>query len=63
VNFKSSSGPSALMLAVGDCLPDITKYLLEVGADPNIPDHVSMTLALALHIRLLILLLSCNEVP
>jgi hypothetical protein len=51
------------MLAVGDCLPDITKYLLEVGADPNIPDHVSMTLALALHIRLLILLLSCNEVP
>lgn len=39
VNFKSSSGTSALMFAVDDGLTDIVKFLLEVGADLNIPDH------------------------
>ncbi|TVU00350.1 hypothetical protein EJB05_54245 [Eragrostis curvula] len=39
VNFKSPSGPSALMMAVDDQLTDIVKFLLDVGADPNIADH------------------------
>jgi len=35
------------MFAVDDGLTDIiVKFLLEVGADPNIPDHVIMALAL-----------------
>ena len=36
------------MFAVDDGLTDIVKFLLEVGADLNIPDHVIMALALAL---------------
>uniref|UniRef100_A0A0A9HUQ6 Uncharacterized protein n=1 Tax=Arundo donax TaxID=35708 RepID=A0A0A9HUQ6_ARUDO len=43
VNFKSPSGPTALMMAVDDGLTDIVKFLLEVGADPNIRDHHGKT--------------------
>jgi hypothetical protein len=55
VNFKSSSGPSALRFAVDDGLTDIVKFFLEVGTDPNIPDHVRMALTLALLFHCLML--------
>ncbi|GJN35393.1 hypothetical protein PR202_gb24165 [Eleusine coracana subsp. coracana] len=38
VNNKTPHGPTTLMLAVDDGLADIVKFLLEAGADPNIPD-------------------------
>ncbi|TVU49273.1 hypothetical protein EJB05_00577 [Eragrostis curvula] len=39
VNFKTSRGPTALLMAVDEGLIDIVKFLIEAGADPNIADH------------------------
>ncbi|XP_066358434.1 uncharacterized protein [Miscanthus floridulus] len=39
VNFISPGGPIILMEAVNYGLIDIVKFLLEAGADPNIPDE------------------------
>ncbi|TVU00349.1 hypothetical protein EJB05_54244 [Eragrostis curvula] len=38
VNFKTSRGPTALLMAVDEGLIDIVKFLIEAGADPNIAD-------------------------
>jgi hypothetical protein len=42
VNFKSPCGSSILLKAVVDGSTDIVKFLLKAGADPNIPDMVSI---------------------
>lgn len=40
MNSKSPHELPVLMIAVNKGLTDIVKSLLEVGADPNIPDMV-----------------------
>jgi ankyrin repeat protein len=40
VNFKSLCGTSLLLKPVIYGSSDIVKFLLEAGADPNIPDMV-----------------------
>jgi len=40
VNTKNPLELPVLMIAVNKGLTDIVKFLLEVGADPNIPDMV-----------------------
>ncbi|RLN30981.1 hypothetical protein C2845_PM05G02610 [Panicum miliaceum] len=45
VNFNSPRGKPVLMMAVDNGLTDIVKYLLEVGADPNIHGRESSIFA------------------
>jgi len=48
VNFISPRGPILLMEAVNRGLTGIVKFLLEAGADPNIPDKVIIAIPLLL---------------
>ena len=43
LNFIDFDGGSYVMLAVKFDLPGIMKFLLDAGANPNIPDEVSFT--------------------
>jgi ankyrin repeat protein len=56
VNFINPNGPTVLTFASRRGLTDIVKFLLEAGADPNIPgDEVSMGLTmLALSVFILL---------
>lgn len=45
MNLKGPTGQPVLFNAVEDGLTDIIKFLLEVGADPNIHDEVIMALS------------------
>jgi hypothetical protein len=44
VNLKNPYGTTALIMAVHGGLADIVRFLLEAGADPNIPDEVTVGL-------------------
>jgi ankyrin repeat protein len=48
VNAHGYSGPTALTEAVDDGLTDYVKLLLEAGADPNIPNQVTIALLISL---------------
>ena len=44
VNFIDSAGVACVMVAAEYGLPGIMKCLLDAGANPNIPDEVSLIL-------------------
>ena len=48
MNGNTSSGPTPLTGAVDDASTELVKFLLEAGADPNIPNQVTIAPALAL---------------
>ena len=48
MNFISPGGPIILMEAINYGLIEIVNFLLESGADPNIPDEVIITISLLL---------------
>jgi ankyrin repeat protein len=48
VNGSTGTGPTPLTGAVDDGSTELVKFLLEAGADPNIPNQVTMSPALAL---------------
>jgi ankyrin repeat protein len=48
VNGSTGSGPTPLTGAVDDGSTELVKFLLEAGADPNIPNQVTTAPALVL---------------
>jgi ankyrin repeat protein len=43
VNGSTGTGPTPLTGAVDDGSTELVKFLLEAGADPNIPNQVTMS--------------------